>query len=532
MSTPSARTASGHVLALAALAAIAVSLLRLQAGDWWIAPPSAQRVCLATGALLIYLIGCGGLAWQTRRLRSAPDGSATMLVAWASQTGFARELANRSVDVLASVGLPATALPLEQLNAARLDANPRILFIVSTTGEGDPPDHALPFLREVMQRDLSLRSLQYALLALGDRGYGHFCAFGRQLDQWLQHRGAHALFDRIDVDGGAPESLRQWQSRLAQLGERPSALPDWEHPHYTAWRLRRRALLNAGSTGGEVYRITLTPKGDVIPAWKAGDIAEIGPRHAPAQVDAWLHARQLNGDQVVDGKSLRAWLRESHLPEAGVSPHADALVRGLQPLPHREYSIASIPAEGQLELLLRLRTDAHGKPGLGSGWLCRHAETDEPIALRIRSNPHFHGPATTTPLILIGNGTGIAGLRAHLAERVAAGARRNWLLFGERNADCDLHFGEDLRTWQTAGWIERLDTVFSRESASTAGYVQHRLREAADTLRAWIADGAAIYVCGSLRGMAPALKQTLDDLLGTQVREQLVQDGRYRRDVY
>lgn len=532
MSDSPSRPVAGNLAVSALLALAATALLRLHDGDWWIASPLPDRWWLAGGALLAYLAGCGWIGWRSRSHRGGTSDGAGFLVAWASQTGFARELAERSVEALASVGQPAVALPLEQLDAARLACGQRILFIVSTTGEGDPPDHALPFLRSVMKLDAPLSSLHYAVLALGDRSYGHFCAFGRQLEQWLQHRGAHALFDRIDVDGAAPEALRQWQSLLAQLGDRPSTLPDWERPRYAPWRLQRRILLNAGSAGGEVYRLALVPARGALPAWKAGDIAEVGPRHAAAEVEAWLQAHALDGAQPVDGKPLREWLRDSRLPAPAGHVDLMTLVRGLQPLPHREYSIASIPPEGRLELLLRLQTDAQGHPGLGSGWLCRHARPEEDIALRIGSNPNFHGPAPSVPMILIGNGTGIAGLRAHLAERVAAGARRNWLLFGERNAAFDLHFGQDLQAWQRDSWLERLDTAFSRDGAGGARYVQHRLREAAGALREWIVDGAAIYVCGSLRGMAPELDQTLDDILGAATREQLTLQGRYRRDVY
>ncbi|MFT4248218.1 MAG: sulfite reductase subunit alpha [Pseudomonas sp.] len=533
MSHASPRVVAGHLTVSALLASIAAVLLRLHDGDWWIAAPLPGRWWLAGAAVLAWLAGCGWIGWHSRERRAQSDGGTGFLVAWASQTGFARELAERSVEALASVGQPALALPLEQLDIARLGSGQRILFIASTTGEGDPPDHALPFLRNVMTRDTPLASLRYAVLALGDRSYGHFCAFGRQLEQWLQHRGAHALFDRIDVDSAAPEALRQWQSLLAQLGDRPSTLPDWERPRYAPWRLQRRALLNAGSAGGEVYRLALVPAQDALPAWRAGDIAEIGPRHAVAEVDAWLQTHRLDGAQPVEGRPLREWLRDSRLPAPAAHTDLATLVRGLQPLPYREYSIASVPSEGRLELLLRLQADAQGQPGLGSGWLCRHARLGEDIALRIRSNPNFHGPAPSVPMILIGNGTGIAGLRAHLGERVAAGARRNWLLFGERSAAFDLHFGQDLRAWQRDGWLERLDTVFSREAdAGQARYVQHRLREAANTLREWVVDGATIYVCGSLRGMAPALDQALDDILGAATREQLSLQGRYRRDIY
>ena len=82
----------------------------------------------------------------------------------------------------------------------------------------------------------------------------------------------------------------------------------------------------------------------------------------------------------------------------------------------RYYSIASIPADGSLELLVRQGHRPDGSLGLAAGWLTRHAAPGKTIALRLRSNPNFHAPDDDVPLILIGNGTGLAALRALLAK--------------------------------------------------------------------------------------------------------------------
>jgi sulfite reductase (NADPH) flavoprotein alpha-component len=134
-------------------------------------------------------------------------------------------------------------------------------------------------------------------------------------------------------------------------------------------------------------------------------------------------------------------------------------------------------------------------------------------------------------MILIGNGTGIAGVSALLKARIAAGARRNWLLFGERNADHDFFRGEEIRAWQARGFLQRMDLAFSRDQDQRI-YVQHRLQAAGGALREWVDAGAAIYVCGSLAGMAPGVDAVLRSTLGDDRVEQMLADGLYRRDVY
>ncbi|MFY8210006.1 MAG: sulfite reductase flavoprotein subunit alpha, partial [Caulobacter sp.] len=73
--------------------------------------------------------------------------------------------------------------------------------------------------------------------------------------------------------------------------------------------------------------------------------------------------------------------------------------------------------------------------------------------------------------------------------------------------------------------------AFSRDQAERV-YVQHRLRENSDVLRRWVANGAAIYVCGALEGMSREVHSALVEILGAEGLERLTDEGRYRRDVY
>ncbi|MBO9851705.1 flavodoxin domain-containing protein [Xanthomonas phaseoli] len=587
------RARLGNSLVLLALAALLGWFGSLHDGAWW-SPPTPHRWQLAALGVVAYAALCALVVWRSSIGASAQRGDASgVLIAWASQTGFARELAERSAAALQSAGIGAVALPLDAVDASQLARVPRLLCIVSTTGEGDAPDHLQAAEHRWLTGDgQDLAALRYAVLALGDRRYTQFCAFGRRLDNRLQARGAAPLFARIEVDNADPQALQQWQRQLAKLAPALATQPDWSVPTYAAWQLRERIHVNPGSAGSPIYRLRLTPCDGQLPTWKAGDIAEIAPRHPAATVDAWLQRHRYDGAQSIDNRMLRDWLsgaqlpadlaahREKHaapsrkaaeraaarldakivapvdlapiagnateetkaqataLPETAsgigtASPlEMETLVRNLVALPHREYSLASLPDEGHIELLIRQHRHSDGSPGLGSGWLCVHAPIGAPIALRLRSNPGFHPPAPDRPMLLIGNGTGIAGLRAHLRARIAAGARRNWLVFGERNAAQDALYADELQQWQHAGWLERLDRVYSRDQDQSARYVQHALAAAAADVRLWVEQDACLYVCGSLRGMAPEVDQALDNILGASVRQQLLHDGRYRRDVY
>lgn len=445
-------------------------------------PLSAQRGLLAAIVLAGYTLLCGGL-YLARRQRFA-DGSSTdqIGVFFASQSGTAERIARRTAQALESAGQRAACYPLEQFEAATMRPQQPLLFVVSTSGEGDPPDHAFAFARKQMHGQLDLSGLNYAVLALGDQRYARFCAFGRALDQWLAQNKAQALFPRIEADNADAASLHQWQQQLAScFGD---LVGDWTSPQLGSWRLEQKRHLNPGSPGAPIFQIRLHPHEPKQMDWRAGDIAEI---EIPAQGD--------------------------------------------DPATQREYSIASIPEDGGLELVIRRVARPDGTLGRGSEFLTRELSQGQTLKLRVRENRSFHPPPDASPMILIGNGTGLAGLRAHLHARQLKGSQRNWLLFGERSRKHDRLFGGELDQALASGDLNRLDLAFSREWESIR-YVQDALLAAHDTLREWIDDGAYIYVCGSSHGMAPGVAAALTDVVGQTTLDQLRDNGRYRSDVY
>ena len=435
------------------------------------------------GSAIALIAAWGGLcaAMLRKSAPAAPTGDADWLVVYASQTGNADYLAQQTASTLTTGGLSARAVCMSSLDADTLAGATRALFIASTYGEGDSPDTGARFSGVTMAGAPDLSHLHYAVLALGDSSYTNYCGFGRALDAWLAARGATALFDRIDVDRGDPESIAGWQHQLSHLAGTSDA-PDWEAPAYGEWRIVERTRLNPGSAGAPLYRIALQPRDGVLPDWEAGDLVQVRAPGDPAQP--------------------------------------------------REYSIASVRSEGRIDLLVRLQQRTDGTAGAASGWLCLDAGMDATIALRIRAHARFRlGENAARPVILIGNGTGLAGLRSLLKARIDAGAVENWLVFGERNVRHDFLLREELEAWVDRRALARLDLAFSRDGSGPR-YVQHVLAERADELREWIARGAAVYVCGSLQGMAGGVHEALGAVLGAEALDELTAQGRYRRDVY
>ena len=190
----------------------------------------------------------------------------------------------------------------------------------------------------------------------------------------------------------------------------------------------------------------------------------------------------------------------------------------------RFYSLASGWADGFLEICVRL---------LPGGLCSTHLlglQPGDSIAAFIRANPGFALPRTRRPVLLIGAGTGVAPLAGFI--------RRNdrhtpmHLYFGGRDPAQDFYFGPEIQRWLGEGRLASLRTVFSRVPEG-GGYVQDALLRDAERLRALVAQGALVRVCGS-RAMAKGVAEALDTVLAPlkQSVAQLKAKERYAEDVF
>ena len=167
------------------------------------------------------------------------------------------------------------------------------------------------------------------------------------------------------------------------------------------------------------------------------------------------------------------------------------------------------------------------RPLLLAFWMTQHAPMGADIALRVRRNAGFHAPPDGRPLLLIGNGTGIAGLRAHLKDRARLGRTRNWLVFGERNRAWDFHYGDKHR-----GLVrQRRDRASRPRVLARSGRAHLRPAPAARGRCRCMRLGRSRRRDLRLRQSRGhgSVDATLADLLGAETLERLEADGRYRR---
>ncbi len=224
---------------------------------------------------------------------------------------------------------------------------------------------------------------------------------------------------------------------------------------------------------------------------------------------------------------------------------AEEFVKVLRKLQPRLYSIASSQKAHPSSVHLTVsavRYESHGRKreGVCSTFLADRTET---VPVFVHVAKHFRVPEnTSTPVIMVGPGTGIAPFRAFLQERKVTGATgKNWLFFGDQKAETDFLYREELEAFQAEGVLNELSLAFSRDQAEKI-YVQHRMLEQADQLYAWLEEGAYFYICGDAKRMAKDVDAALHRIVeisgGKSPEEaaQYVHDmkkfKRYVKDVY
>ncbi|EOQ65535.1 hypothetical protein F935_00114 [Acinetobacter calcoaceticus ANC 3811] len=454
------------------------------------------------------------------------------LITYATQTGVAEQLAWSTATSLQEAHQPVQVKPVQQLTQSDLEQHEQALFVISTYGTGDAPDLATSFAKKLLKENLDLKHINYAVLALGSKEYPDtYCSFGHAVDVWLKTNGAHALFSTIEVDNANLSDIQNWNQALAKTTKLDLHAVNLEKV-FDTWILQQRDLLNPNSLGQPAYNIELNAKHEAL--WQAGDIAEIQPGNSPERIHDFLQKHHILKNTKVDSLQIsieKALWNKDLTGEIEPFANVDHLLEQLPTLPTREYSIASIPSQQVLRLVVRQQYDQAGNLGLGSGWLTQHTQVNDEIALRIRTNESFHLIDDNRPIICIGNGTGIAGLMSLLHTRTRHDYTENWFIFGERQRSCDFFYASTIEAWQTTGMLKRLDLAFSRDQEQRV-YVQDVIRQNAAELVSWIERGAILYVCGSIDGMASGVDQALVEILGDEQLDELRQQGRYRRDVY
>ncbi len=492
-----------------------------------------------------------------RKIFIKPSNQPTdeIVILYGSHSGNSEFIAKEAQKYLKKNGLSATACDMAKYAFGKLTHEKSVLIVVSTQGEGDPPDSAQKFCKNLFAENApSLTNLKFAVCALGDSSYEHFCQTGKNIDRRLAELGAVRFHRRVDCDAEFHQAASTWVSDvLGKYSGITESVPvqihtESQHRLFPA-TVKEKRRLNEGSPS-ESYHIALVVD-DPDFLYQSGDTVGIFPENQAELTDQILKQLNVSPEKTIrfenklvplrkllttqleltsiskkllddykkltqnpelktllsDEKRLRDYIRHRDVlallikfPFSGNPEDFIAVLRKLQP---RYYSIASSQRKhpGEVHLIVKLvQSEQNGRTRLGacSSYLNRWIEAGQKIHLQLIPNDHFRMQTNESPMIMIASGTGIAPFRAFLEEMETANLRRkSWLIFGEKHRDSDFFYQKEWEYGLANNYLTRLDLAFSRDQAEKV-YVQHKIEEQADEFYQWLNRGAHVYVCGSV----------------------------------
>jgi sulfite reductase (NADPH) flavoprotein alpha-component len=261
----------------------------------------------------------------------AARSTRTLTILFGSETGNGASLAKALGEAAGRLGVEPVLVDMADYKLRRLKDEQDLLIVTSTHGEGDPPLSGKGFFEFVESRKAPrLPELRYAVLALGDSTYEHYCGAGKRLDHRLEELGATRLAARVDCDVDYDEDADGWiKAVLAKLAPAsqtaiggaparaasvqpvsPVSTPLFDkRTPFPATIIENLVLTGRGSTK-ETRHIELSLAGSGL-AFEPGDALGVVPRNDPRLVEALLDTLTLSAETPVSIKERSTTLGEA-----------------------------------------------------------------------------------------------------------------------------------------------------------------------------------------------------------------------------
>lgn len=276
-----------------------------------------QLLATLTDSQKIWLSGylSGSITMQedpgTEQVKSAPKEVAIL---YGSQTGNAQGLSKKAKDRLERNGFKVNIFAMNDFKPNQLKKVDNLLLLVSTHGEGDPPDNAIIFHEFIHgKRAPKLEKLNYSVLALGDSSYEFFCQVGKEIDQRLEELGGTRIYPRFDCDLDFEEPADEWlegvikslnDSNLSkeQAGSNVVTSVPTTSSYSRSNPFKAEVLenfnLNGSGSNKETRHIELSLEGSGL-SYKPGDSVGVIPDNDPQLVEELIQASNWSPDETV-----------------------------------------------------------------------------------------------------------------------------------------------------------------------------------------------------------------------------------------
>lgn len=268
-------------------------------------------------------------------------------ILYGSQSGNAKRLAEDAAKTMKGRGFQATVSSMSDFKGNSLKKIQNLLVIVSTHGEGAPPDNALSFYEFLhSKRAPKLDGLHFSVLALGDSSYEFFCKTGKDFDSQLEKLGGSRIYPRFDCDLDYEEPAAEWLDGVLNgfgeaQGEAAAAVEaepiDAAQSSFSRTNPFRAEVLeninlNGRGSNKETHHLELSLEGSGL-VYKPGDALGIYPENDPALVDQllnelkWGHEEKVTINKQGDACTLREALTSHYEITSLSKPLVDKIAK-------------------------------------------------------------------------------------------------------------------------------------------------------------------------------------------------------------
>lgn len=256
-------------------------------------------------------LSAGESAASSTTTPAAPVIATKLTILFGTESGNAEKLANLSAKEAKKRGFVPTVKNVADIVPADLAKIENLLVIISTWGDGDAPESATAFVKELTATTLSLPKLRYSVCALGDTSYEKFCQTGKDVDARLEAFGAARVFSRQDCDLDYDVPHRDWldgalkafspAETASAISFNPTPVPpvvEYGRQNPFKAELTERVLLNGKGTSKETWHYEFSLEDSGI-GYEPGDSLAVIPVNAPDAVEGVLKAAKLTGSESV-----------------------------------------------------------------------------------------------------------------------------------------------------------------------------------------------------------------------------------------
>ena len=253
-----------------------------------------------------------------------------LTILYGSQTGNAKRVAESLAEQAGKQGLNTRLVRADSYSTRELKDEQLLYIVMSTQGDGDPPDDSISFVEFLDgRRAPKLPQLKFAVLGLGDSSYPIFCGIAQRIDARLHELGATRLHDVGTADLDIETVAIPWQEAaiheakkvLKQAETTPSASVTPLHPQaskvtrdhpFQAELLMNQVITGRDSTK-DIRHLEISLEGSGL-RYQPGDALGVWPVQSATLVEQVLALQNLSPDESVTidntTRSAQEWLSQ------------------------------------------------------------------------------------------------------------------------------------------------------------------------------------------------------------------------------